>query len=503
MDILIELGMDKHSDTRVGDEFHKGLTQGQRRRLSVALEALSSPETLFCDEPTSDLDSESAYQIMKFLRNYSRATGRRVVITMHEPASFLWKFIDNIVLLSEGKLMYQGPRTDIESFFAQNGAPCPAKYNPADHYLACVSPEFHINEKTPEDWSNAYHVWEKTGGMSGDIEHAISMSNSFPPGPPSVSGSTKFLSRVPSKPRFNEIVTTIEPKPSSRATIARAMFELARRYSWSQLLNPGLFAVRVALYFTLSLLLGFLFWDLESKDSYASVQSRAALLFYALTFFVFLSIASVPFNFRERERVEKEVRNGYYHPAAFHLAHALVSIPAMASLSLVSTFVLISMTKLQGAISFAFNLFLVLTCAEAWNQLVMYLSLKYIYAVGILGTLYSLSSLLLGFMIIPSEMPAWLGWMRYITPCTYSWRSLMVKEFGRAQAGRIFASENISISGMEVLEEYDIDLVHPITDMFILFGLTLFANLASFVVLHLKHVWHKSYQVGSASVGMV
>lgn len=110
MSLLSDLGLDRHADTIVGDLFRKGLSGGQQRRLSVALEALSGPETLFLDEPTSGLDSESAFQVMKFLRGYARSSSRRVILTIHQPSSFIWEMLDNIVLLSKGQLIYQGQR---------------------------------------------------------------------------------------------------------------------------------------------------------------------------------------------------------------------------------------------------------------------------------------------------------------------------------------------------------------------------------------------------------
>ena len=76
--LLQDLGLSEQWDTIVGDIFLKGLSGGQRRRLSVALEALTYPNNFFLDEPTSGLDAESAFQVMDFLRKYSRAAqGRR------------------------------------------------------------------------------------------------------------------------------------------------------------------------------------------------------------------------------------------------------------------------------------------------------------------------------------------------------------------------------------------------------------------------------------------
>mmetsp|Transcript_23810 Transcript_23810/g.31624 ORF Transcript_23810/g.31624 Transcript_23810/m.31624 type:complete len:156 (-) Transcript_23810:1693-2160(-) len=132
--ILEALGLGEHRDTKVGDIFFKGLSGGQKRRLSIALEVLSNPNNVFLDEPTSGLDSESAFQVMKFLSEYAKAApNRRVVLTIHQPSSYIWNLIDNIVLLTKSRLVYQGPRKEIETFFESTGYPTPDHYNPADH----------------------------------------------------------------------------------------------------------------------------------------------------------------------------------------------------------------------------------------------------------------------------------------------------------------------------------------------------------------------------------
>ena len=134
--LLKQLGLSEQADTIVGDLFFKGLSGGQKRRLSVALEALTQPQTLFLDEPTSGLDAESALQVMMFLKQYVRAAaGRRVILTIHQPSSFIWEIIDHSILLSKGKLMYDGARPAMEDFFATHNYPTPVGWNPADHYV--------------------------------------------------------------------------------------------------------------------------------------------------------------------------------------------------------------------------------------------------------------------------------------------------------------------------------------------------------------------------------
>jgi ABC-type multidrug transport system ATPase subunit len=104
--ILDEVGLSAQKDTVVGGMFKRGLSGGQKRRLSVALEAITSPLNMFLDEPTSGLDSESALRLMQYLHRYARGidptTGerRRVIVTIHQPSSRIWELIGMCSILS-------------------------------------------------------------------------------------------------------------------------------------------------------------------------------------------------------------------------------------------------------------------------------------------------------------------------------------------------------------------------------------------------------------------
>lgn len=475
MDLLVNLGMDSHADTIVGDMFRKGLSGGQKKRLSIALEALSSPETLFLDEPTSGLDAESAYQVMKFLTNYAKGSGRRVIITIHQPSSFIWKMLDNVVLLSKGKLMYQGRRSKIEQFFTKYGYPCPKKFNPADHYVSLINDDFVLHEKSVDEWAAHFEEWQEDQTLNNDLQSAVVVRNSIPQSPSDASTG---------------IMTTV--LPSSRGSTPVVIFELTRRYLWNLICNPGIIFTRVVMYSMLSLMIGILFFNLEDKNSHTSVMSRIALLFYSVAFFVFMSVAAVPFAVIERGIVEKEVRNGYYHPACFQLAQAIASIPGTLGLAVISSAITLAMTDLRNFTPYFLNMFLSLNCAEALAQLASHIVPHYIIGISLIAGVYGMFMLLQGFMLVPSEFPSWLEWLHYVPFHTYSWRSFMDNEFGGDNI--TFDSQEFP-TGQAVLEQYEIGNVNQTNDMIVLVGYSVFIHLLSFAVLHLKYVRHKKNQV--------
>jgi len=461
--LLESLGLSNHKDTIVGDIFLRGLSGGQKRRLSVALEALTSPSTLFLDEPTSGLDSQSALQLVKFLNRYVReASGRRVIFTIHQPSSFIWQLIDSVVLLSAGKLMYQGKRGLIEDFFEANNAPTPPNYNPADHYVTMVNADFtfHDNMDTisPDDWALAFTQWNATSVNQVDNDS------------------------IPNFPNVHKETNSV----FSRGGKINAIRELTRRYFKNLILNPGILGTRLAMYAILSLLIGALFWNIGALTTFTAVQSRIALLFYCVAFFIFMSVAVLPFTVMERDIVEKEVRNTYYHPAVYQLSQAIASIPGAVLLALVTTAIIVSMTGLREPSWFFINMFLSLLCAEALAQLISHLVPHFIIGIGLLAGIYGLFMLLQGFMLVPSEFPGWLKWTYNIAFHTYAWRTFMFSEF-RDQTYPDAEGQGLQ-DGNAILEIYEIDDVNRAHDMGTLLVYAVIVHLFSFIVLQYKYI---------------
>ncbi|CAI0461460.1 unnamed protein product [Linum tenue] len=138
---IVEMGLQDCADTVIGNWHLRGISGGEKRRVSIALEILMRPRLLFLDEPTSGLDSASAFFVTQTLRGLSR-DGRTVIASIHQPSSEVFELFDRLYLLSGGKTVYFGQASDAYEFFAQAGFPCPALRNPSDHFLRCVNADF-------------------------------------------------------------------------------------------------------------------------------------------------------------------------------------------------------------------------------------------------------------------------------------------------------------------------------------------------------------------------
>ncbi|GAA5993865.1 hypothetical protein JCM5350_006822 [Sporobolomyces pararoseus] len=112
-----------------------GLNPEQRKRLTIAVEVVSRPSILFCDEPTTGLDTKSAFRVVKLLRRLSR-TGLAVICTIHQPSAETFSVFDDVLLLQRGgKQVYFGPRTGAVPYFTSDSPTAQTHVNPADYLL--------------------------------------------------------------------------------------------------------------------------------------------------------------------------------------------------------------------------------------------------------------------------------------------------------------------------------------------------------------------------------
>ncbi|KAL9187031.1 hypothetical protein ACHAXT_010751 [Thalassiosira profunda] len=117
-----------------------GLSGGERRRLSVALELVTEPKIFLADEPTTGLDSSQAERVVKLIAKLARERNVPSICTLHQPRSSIWRTLDQCILLAPGgKMCYAGRREDATSYFAGIGYDCPPDTNPAEYFIDLVT----------------------------------------------------------------------------------------------------------------------------------------------------------------------------------------------------------------------------------------------------------------------------------------------------------------------------------------------------------------------------
>ncbi|KAL4805229.1 P-loop containing nucleoside triphosphate hydrolase protein [Aspergillus unguis] len=131
--VIDDLGLQQCGDSRLGH----ACTGGQRRRTSIGVQILANASILLCDEPTTGLDTTSALHIIYALKRLAR-DGRTVILSIHSPRPEVWLLLDQIVLLSQGRLLYAGSALESVDYFCRLGYPLPPHVNPAEFLVDLV-----------------------------------------------------------------------------------------------------------------------------------------------------------------------------------------------------------------------------------------------------------------------------------------------------------------------------------------------------------------------------
>lgn len=130
--VLKILGLDICADIMVGDDMRRGISGGQKKRVTTGEMLVGPAKAFFMDEISTGLDSSTTFQIVKFMRQMVHIMDVTMVIALLQPAPETYELFDDIILLSEGQIVYQGPRENVLEFFEYVGFKCPRRKGVAD-----------------------------------------------------------------------------------------------------------------------------------------------------------------------------------------------------------------------------------------------------------------------------------------------------------------------------------------------------------------------------------
>ncbi|GER49900.1 ABC transporter family protein [Striga asiatica] len=150
-EVVSALGLSACANGLVGGPFFRGISGGERKRVSIGQEMLVNPSLLLLDEPTSGLDSTGAYLIVGTLKELARAGGRTVITTIHQPSSRVYYMFDKVIVLSMGRPVYYGPGPNAMGYFESVGLSTPVSVNPADFMLDLANGLRPDSQHAPDD----------------------------------------------------------------------------------------------------------------------------------------------------------------------------------------------------------------------------------------------------------------------------------------------------------------------------------------------------------------
>ncbi|XP_002987629.2 ABC transporter G family member 11 [Selaginella moellendorffii] len=408
---IVEMGLQDCADTPVGNWHMRGLSGGEKRRLSIGLEILTRPRLLFLDEPTSGLDSASAFFVMQTLRNLAR-DGRTVVASIHQPSSQVFELFDNLVLLSHGKTIYFGEAALAQEFFASAGFPCPPHRNPSDHYLRAINSDFDRVKATLKG-SFKFRDFE-----SGDPLDHVSTSQIIKVLTEHYQSSAQAMQTAAKVHEINQTKGAVLESEGSQASFYMQALTLTRRSFVNMSRDIGYYWLRVAIYIMLSIGIGTLYYRIGT--GYNAILGRAACMSYVGGFLVFMSIGGFPSFVEDMKVFSRERLNGHYGVVAFVIGNTLSSLPFLFLISLISELIVYNMVQLHPGIThqiyFVLNLFACVAAVESLMMAVASLVPNFLMGIITGAGIQGIFLLVAGFFRLPNDLPKayWKYPMSYI-----------------------------------------------------------------------------------------
>ncbi|XP_059178882.1 protein white-like [Physella acuta] len=412
--VISEMGLMNCADSRIGNTEKRGISGGERKRLSFATEALTNPPIFFCDEPTSGLDTFMAQNIVTTLQKMA-SKGRTILCTIHQPSSELFSMFDQILLLAEGRTAFMGSRDEAITFFDRMGHPCPMNFNPGDHYiltLAIVPGNEEECRKRTKSICDAFLVTEQASNMATQTKELMQQAKARN-----------------SDPIFEDILAGNSRYEVSWFVQMRYLFWR----SWiSMFRDVILFRVRIMQALTLAIVLGLVYFQLDVNQKGVMNINGAIFLLITNTSFsnMFAVVNSFPL---ELGVFLREYGSGIYRADTYYLTKTFAEVPLFVAVSLIFVSITYWMIGLYASweayLIAAGVLVLTANVAISLGYLISTICGSVTVSLAVAPPLLIPVMLFGGLFVNNGITPVYFVWLEYISWFKYSNEILMVNEW--------------------------------------------------------------------------
>ncbi|KAI9346933.1 P-loop containing nucleoside triphosphate hydrolase protein [Obelidium mucronatum] len=403
--ILSQFGLMKCADSIVGDAILKGISDGEKRRLSIAIQMVKEPKVIFLDEPTTGLDSAASFKVMEAIKDLAKRQNCTIVCSIHQPSPSTYALFDKVLFLARGQTVYFGDSHGAEAEYFKNvGYEIPIHMNVPDAVLDYINVDFLGNEELASSHIERFvQSWANSDAKAQALASAdLSISKGGDSSIATVGMVVGAGDYVHSFLKQTEILTRRNFSNASKSIL--------------------LFWVRMIMYSSFAVLMGTTWFRMPLKQNY--VQDRLSAIFLSIAFLVFMSVAGIPAVLEERAVFYRERLNRTYSVGAYVAANTLVSIPFIFLIALGFT---LPGYWLMGLNPGAGNFFIYLV--YLWLALYVAESLV-IFTAAVLPIFVAALTLFKVSLFRPENIPAfWKYAFHYWDYQKWAWEPLIANEF--------------------------------------------------------------------------
>lgn len=463
-DIILKLGLKNCANTLIGSEFVKGISGGEKRRVSIGIQLLNNPKVLFLDEPTSGLDSFTSLSILEILQSLAKE-GKTIILTIHQPRSDLFGQFGQVLLLSKGgKVAYDGDQAAMESYFAQVGFACPPLTNIADHILDLIS----INNQTLENEVLSRARIDQL--LTKWQQHMKSTQ------------MTMITTKAKSESIKSQDLTSLKAKsPFMKAYIASLT-----QLGISIIRDRQTFIARITNILGIGIIL-MLFCSPLSNDT-VGISNRLGLIQQICSLYfcgMLNNLTSYP---SQRNFFYHEYHDGVYGVLPFFLSYLTIEVP----FEVVSCMIFSCFTGLVTGLPRTFPFFISLSyvawmiclCGESLGIITNTLFMNAGFAINVVSIILSIGTFMAGLMSL--QMGGFLRGINYISPLKYSIGIVLNMAFTENVTFTCDSAQECLLSnGEEVLVQYGLRVENYRFYFVVLFAIAVIYRLIAYLLLRL------------------
>eukprot|EP00276_Gloeochaete_wittrockiana_P000878 CAMPEP_0184676120 /NCGR_PEP_ID=MMETSP0308-20130426/88116_1 /TAXON_ID=38269 /ORGANISM="Gloeochaete witrockiana, Strain SAG 46.84" /LENGTH=1364 /DNA_ID=CAMNT_0027123931 /DNA_START=56 /DNA_END=4147 /DNA_ORIENTATION=- len=411
--VLKVLSLSHVSDTIIGNQELRGVSGGERRRVSIACEAVTSSSVLLLDAPSNGLDASSTLDVVKGARAMCNA-GYTVAMSLLQPSLEAFNMFDGIIMLERGRAAYMGPRIYVMEWFQKLGYQCPRHLNTADflqYVLERSGKEFYVGKTRPPlkgpEFVEAFETSALAKTIQGFVEVAEKESKDIPP---------------PTLDLTNPYATSIARQTWLCLVRAEKLF-----YRNKALWIAGIFQ---------SLLMGFILGTVfvQLPPTFIGGQNTISVIFFSIVFLGLSSMATIPLVYRDRPVFYIQQSRHYYRSISWFSGLLVTQLPQYFFETVLYSTIMYWSCGFSAAnngqrfLTFIFALFLSKCTANAFMQTVAYALPTQMLAGVIVPAVLALSLLFCGFFVPRTMIPDPWIWMYYISFFRYPVEALSINQ---------------------------------------------------------------------------
>ncbi|XP_057705122.1 ATP-binding cassette sub-family G member 8 [Corythoichthys intestinalis] len=445
-DVIAELRLRQCAHTRVGNDYVRGVSGGERRRVSIAVQLLWNPGILILDEPTSGLDSFTAHNLVITLSRLARGN-RLVLLSVHQPRSDIFQLFDLVVLLSSGSAVYCGAARDMVPYFTTLGHPCPRYCNPSDFYVDLIS----IDRRSPEQEAQCL---ERARVLAKQFSEHVRDTDDhmWKSGPPTTHSDSSSLQQ--DKAEGDQVVVISKERERLPGRLQQFTI-LIRRHMYNDYRDLVTLLVHGLEALLMSLLVGFLYYG--AGDQPLSIQDTVALLYMigALTpFAVVLDVIAKCHT--ERAMLYHELEDGMYSVTSYFFAKVLGELPEHCVFTLVYALPIYWLAGLNEAPDrFLLNFLLVWLMVYCSRAMALFVAaaLPTLQISAFMGnSLFTVFYLTGGFVISLENMWLVASWLSHASFMRWGYEGLLLVQFRGNKYPFTIGNFTLQVDGIYVVE---------------------------------------------------